>query len=100
MEEIAATFDAAGVTPHFHQGAAEIFRLLASTPFADESPETIDRGRSLEETIRVTSEYLPSLLQSRGLDSVGAFTVIPAKAGTPKGSPLGNPHFATVRDSE
>ena len=43
MEEIAATFDAAGVTPRFHQGAAEIFRLLASTPFADESPETIDR---------------------------------------------------------
>ncbi len=64
MEEIAATFDAAGVTPHFHQGAAEIFRLLASTPFADESPETIDRDRSLEETIRVTSEYLPSLMQS------------------------------------
>lgn len=64
MEEIAATFDAAGVTPHFHQGAAEIFRLLASTPFADESPETIDRNRSLEETIRVTSEYLPTLMQS------------------------------------
>ena len=64
MDEIAATFDAAGVTPHFHQGAAEIFRLLASTPFADESPETIDRDRSLEETIRVTSEHLPSLMQT------------------------------------
>ena len=64
MEEIAATFDSAGVTPHFHQGAAEIFRLLASTPFADESPETIDRDRSLEETMRVTAEHLPSLMQS------------------------------------
>ena len=64
MDEIAATFDAAGVTPHFHQGAAEIFRLLASTPFADESPETIDRDRSLEETIRVTSEHLPTLMQT------------------------------------
>ena len=64
MEEIAATFDAAGVTPRFHQGAAEIFRLLASTPFADESPETIDRDRSLKETMRVTSQYLPSLMQS------------------------------------
>ena len=64
MEEIAATFDAAGVTPRFHQGATEIFRLLASTPFADESPETVDRERSLAETIRVTSEYLPSLMQS------------------------------------
>ena len=64
MEEIAATFDSAGVTPRFHQGAAEIFRLLASTPFADESPETIDRDRPLEETIKVASEYLPSLMQS------------------------------------
>ena len=64
MEEIAATFDSVGVTPRFHQGAAEIFRLLASTPFADESPETIDKSRTLEETIRVTSEYLPSMTQS------------------------------------
>ena len=52
------------VTPHFHQGAAEIFRLLASTPFAHESPETIDRDRSLKDTISVTSEYLPTLMQS------------------------------------
>ena len=59
MEEIAATFDAAGVTPHFHQGAAEMFRLLSSTPFASETPETIDRGRTLEETIRVAATYLP-----------------------------------------
>ena len=65
MEEIAATFDAVGVTPHFHQGAAEIYRLLASTPFADESPETVDRDRSLAETIRVTAEHLP--LPARGI---------------------------------
>ena len=60
MEEIAATFDAVGVTPHFHQGAAEIYRLLASTPFASESPETVDRGRTLAETIKVTADHLPS----------------------------------------
>ena len=59
MEEIAATFDAAGVTPHFHLGAAEIFRLLASTPFADESPEEIDRDRTLSDTIRATTSNLP-----------------------------------------
>ena len=51
MEEIAETFESAGVTPGFHQGSAEIFRLLASTPFAGESPEDIDRGRTLKETI-------------------------------------------------
>ena len=60
MEEIAATFDAAGVTPGFHEGAAEIFRLLDSTPFADESPETIDRSRTLRDTIKETSRLLPS----------------------------------------
>ena len=59
MEEIAETFDAAGVTPGFHQGAAEIFRLLASTPFADESPENIDRNRTLKQTIEAAAEMLP-----------------------------------------
>ncbi len=55
MDEIAATFEAAGVTPRFHEGAAEIFRLLASTPFADESPENIDRNRTLADTIAATA---------------------------------------------
>jgi 3-hydroxyisobutyrate dehydrogenase-like beta-hydroxyacid dehydrogenase len=60
MEEIAATFDATGVTPHLHRGAAEMFRLLASTPFADESPETVDRSRTMADTIRVVAEHLPA----------------------------------------
>ena len=30
MDEIAATFEAAGVTGHFHRGAAEMFRLVES----------------------------------------------------------------------
>ena len=58
MEEIAETFEAAGVTPGFHQGAAEMFRLLAATPFADESPEDIDRSRTLKETIEAAAELL------------------------------------------
>ena len=58
MEEIAETFEAAGVTPRFHQGAAEIFRLLDSTPFAHESPETIDSSRTLQDTIRETARRL------------------------------------------
>ena len=59
MEEIAETFDTAGVTPRFHQGAAEIYRLLDSTRFAEESPETIDRSRTLKDTIREAAERLP-----------------------------------------
>ena len=59
MEEIAATFDGVGVTPGFHQGAAEVYRLLGETPFANETPETIDRSRTLAETIAVVASALP-----------------------------------------
>jgi len=64
MEEIAATFDAVGVTPYFHKGAAEVFRLLSKTPFADETPETIDRSRTLAQTISVAVQYLPARVES------------------------------------
>ena len=59
MEEIAGTFEAVGVTPHFHEGAADVFRLLDSTSFAGESPETIDRSRTLKDTIEETARRLP-----------------------------------------
>ncbi len=60
MEEIAATFSHLGVTPGFHQGAAEVFRLLGETPFASETPETVDRSRTLAETISVVAKHLPA----------------------------------------
>ncbi len=58
MEEIAKTFDVVGVTPHFHQGAAETFRLLNSTSFAAENPENIDRSRTLKDTIEEAARRL------------------------------------------
>jgi 3-hydroxyisobutyrate dehydrogenase-like beta-hydroxyacid dehydrogenase len=58
MEEIAATFEAAGVPPDFHRGAAEMFRLLDRTPFAAETRETMDRGRTLEATIAAVCKVL------------------------------------------
>ena len=58
MEEISATFEGLGVTPYFHMGAAEIYKLLDSTPFAKETPETIDPDRTVWETIRVASELI------------------------------------------
>ena len=51
MEEIAATFQQAGVTPDFHLGAAEMYRLLGRTNMADETPETLDASRTLEQTV-------------------------------------------------
>lgn len=59
MEEIAATFSSAGVTSKFHQGARDVFRLLARTPFASETPDTIDSGRTLGEAAQIYVTYLP-----------------------------------------
>lgn len=58
MEEIAATFREAGVPDDFHRGAAEIFRLLDATPYASETRETLDRSRSLEQTLATLAEQL------------------------------------------
>ena len=58
MEEIAATFAGAGVTPAFHQGAAAIFQLLAKTPFAAETRETMDTSRGLEDSVRAFAGHL------------------------------------------
>lgn len=59
MEEIARTFEAAGVTPHFHEGARDTFKLLAGTPFAAETRETIDPNRTMEQSVKVYLDYRP-----------------------------------------
>ena len=55
-----------GVTPHFHLGAAAVYRLLEATPFADESPETIDPDRTLSQTIQAAAAQIPA--EPRGED--------------------------------
>jgi len=56
MEEISATFSEVGVTSGFHDGAAAIFRAMAATPFAEETRESLDRTRTLEDMIRVLAK--------------------------------------------
>ncbi len=58
MEEIAATLAAAGVTTGFHDGAAEICRVLDRTPFALETRETLDRSRTIDQAIPVYARHL------------------------------------------
>lgn len=58
MEEIAATFAAAGVTPNFHKGAADMYRLLNSTPFAAETRETMDKSRTMQDSVKVYVAHL------------------------------------------
>ena len=58
MEEIASTFESVGVPPEFHLGAAEIYRLLNITDFANETPETIDKSRTTKQTIKELTKFL------------------------------------------
>ena len=60
MNEIADTFDNLGVTPSFHQGAAEIYRLLSMTSYAAETPENSDKDRPTADTIRAVVDLLQS----------------------------------------
>ena len=64
MEEIAATFEDLGVTPSFHKGAAEMYRLLSRTPYADETPESADKNRPTRDTIRAVVDLLQPDLSS------------------------------------
>ena len=59
MEEIAATFKSCGITPNFHLAAAEIFRVMAASPFAAENRETVDPNRTMEQTVREFLQHLP-----------------------------------------
>ncbi|MEE8413479.1 MAG: DUF1932 domain-containing protein [Dehalococcoidales bacterium] len=56
MEEIAKTFADVGLTPKILEGAADIYRFVGNNQVSDETPETIDRNRSLEQLIRVLAE--------------------------------------------
>lgn len=53
MYEIASTFEAAGVTPKLHQGSADMFQMVADSPIGHERPETVDRSRSLHDTVKI-----------------------------------------------
>jgi len=53
MEEIAHTFEALGLTPKIHLGAADIFRFVSQTPLATETPETRNTDRTLDQLIEI-----------------------------------------------
>ena len=51
MEEIASTFEDAGVTPNIHAGAAETFQKISDSSIGRERVETVDQDRTLEDTV-------------------------------------------------
>ena len=58
MQEIAATFKASGVSDGFHLAAAETFAVMAKTPYAAETRQTLDKSRTLETAL---NEYVKHL---------------------------------------
>ena len=65
MDEIASTFEELGLSPHFHKGASDVFRSIAATPLADETPERSDKNRTLEQTVSVFARYISERRNSR-----------------------------------
>jgi len=60
MDEISETFADAGVTGNLHKGAADVFRLLDQTPLAEETRETADKSRTLEQAISIYAKTVKS----------------------------------------
>ena len=58
MEQIAETYASIGVTANYHKGAAEMYRLLNSTPFGAESRETMDKSRTMQDSVKVYVQHL------------------------------------------
>ena len=58
MEELAATYAAIGLPPGLYEGAADVFRLVASSSLRT-TPEAVDRGRSLVEIAEALAQALP-----------------------------------------
>ncbi len=59
MREISKSMGSVGVTTGFHDGSTALYQLMEKTPFASEIRETVDRSRTLRQTIKVCAEYLP-----------------------------------------
>ena len=58
MQEIEATFDNLGLTPFIFRGVTDMYRMIGETPLGEETPETADRERSLEETVRLLANWV------------------------------------------
>jgi 3-hydroxyisobutyrate dehydrogenase-like beta-hydroxyacid dehydrogenase len=67
MQEIAKTFGDIGLTPKIHQGAAEVYRFVGTTPLAEETPETRDQERTLAQVVEGLAAYLQESAASRPL---------------------------------
>ena len=53
MDQISETYQMLGLTPNLHKGVGDIFRLLEMSPLGNETRETYDHNRSLQESLNI-----------------------------------------------
>ena len=53
MLEISKTLSGVGMSPQLYQGAADVYRFVASTPLGKESPENRDKARQGKDVVRL-----------------------------------------------
>ncbi len=53
MLEIAKTMASCDMPSDFHQGAADLYRILNASPFARERRDTVDTSRTLRQTVEI-----------------------------------------------
>ncbi|MQF95665.1 MAG: NAD(P)-dependent oxidoreductase [SAR202 cluster bacterium] len=58
MQEIEKTFSDLGLTPDIFKGVAEMYRMIGATPLGDENPESRDKDRTLQETVRIIAKNM------------------------------------------
>ena len=52
MEQVAETFESIGLTPQIHQGAADLFKFISSSPLARQRRDDIDPMRTSTNTLK------------------------------------------------
>lgn len=53
MDQISETYQMLGLTPNLHKGVGDIFRLLEASSLGNETRETYDHNRSLQESLNI-----------------------------------------------
>ena len=61
MKEMAKMYDSLGLTPNMLAGAAQVYRVIGTTPLADRTPEDTSPFPSLDEALAIFVAHLPDM---------------------------------------
>ena len=60
MQEIEKTLGSVGMPTGFHSGSADLYRLMDKSPYASEIRETVDKSRTLRQTVEGCAAVIDS----------------------------------------